>query len=160
MSSEYNELLVELQEAISELHMLKQIDGTEKLQRLQEKKIYTIQNDLQRVNNSVQLDAVDLILPYKCRTCPEKHNDEERLECYDQNYDDCKREDGNLTPLKMSIFRLAFMFFSVILIMLLFLLMTNIFSKYFTNIWGVFLGSASVTILVVLAFKKPTSQLL
>ena len=79
MSSEYNELLMELQEAISELHMLKQIEGTEKLQRLQEKKIYTIQNDLQQVNNTVQLDAVDLILPYKCRTCPEKHTDDEQI---------------------------------------------------------------------------------
>src|SRR6056297_2284582 len=155
MSSNYGEKLVELQDAINELQMLKQIEGTDKLQRLQERKIFNIHKELQNMNKSAQLSAVDAILPLKCRTCPDKTTDEERLQCFDENHETCTRDEEVLTPLKMSILKITIMFISVILGLLLFLLATNIFSKYLVDLWAIFLASFGLTLIIVFLFRQP-----
>jgi hypothetical protein len=59
-----SEKLLELQEAMQHLQMLKQI-GAEKLIMSQEKEIFNIQQDLMTMDNDASLDAVDAILPKK-----------------------------------------------------------------------------------------------
>ena len=155
-----DEKLLELQEAIQNLHLLQGMDNTEKLIEIQKKKIYRIQEDLRNMNEKINLDPVDVLLPLKCRTCPDMKTEIERFECYDENNENCQRNHEIWTPLNYSIMKIIFQFIAILLILGLFLLLTSVSLKYTTNLFVTFFISFSITLIITLVFKKPFTKIL
>ncbi|MHA1776411.1 MAG: hypothetical protein DRO88_05760 [Promethearchaeia archaeon] len=158
--ADVSEKLQELQESMQKLQLLKQI-GANNLIQEQEKEIYQIQQEIMKVNESTSLDAFEVILPKKCKFCPEKTTDEERLECYEKNYSTCKRKPPKFANiLNFNALKLFLSYIAVLALLFVFLILTNIFSTYFPdNRLLVFVFSFTGLALVVAAFWKPYRRL-
>ena len=155
-----NEKLLELQEAMQKMQLLKQI-GADRLIIRQENEIFNIQQDILSINKSTSVDIVDMVLPNRCRFCTDKKDDEEKLECYEANYNTCdKKEPAHVSLVSMSILKVTLMYISVLLVLFTFLLLTNIFFNYVDDRLIVFIISSAVVAGIVMVFWKPVKSLL
>ncbi len=155
-----NEKLQELQESMQKLQLLKQL-GAQKLILEQEKEIVDIQQDILRLDENTSVDIFEAILPKKCKFCTEQRTDEDRLECYEKNYNTCKRKAPKVANLlNFSAMKLLFGYLALLGVLFVFLLLTNIFSSYFPEQrLIVFLCAGAGLLLVVILFRKPFKQL-
>lgn len=158
--SDISEKLQELQESMQKLQMLKQL-GAEKLIIEQEKEIFQIQQEIMRMDEKTSIDAFEVLLPKKCKYCTEKRSDEERLECYETNFDSCKRKAPKIANLiSLSAMKLLVSYLAVLGLLFLFLLFTNIFMNYFPEQkLLVFVFAFTGLFLMILLFRKPFKQL-
>ena len=89
--STVDDRLMELQEMMQRLQLLKQI-GADNLVIEQEKEIHNLQQELLTMNKEASLDIIDT-LPRKCRFCTDMDTDEAKLDCYEKNFKNCKRRE-------------------------------------------------------------------
>ncbi len=152
--------LQELQESMQKLQLLKQL-GAEKLIIEQEKEIIEIQQDILKLDENTSVDIFEAVLPKKCKFCTEKRTDDERLECYEKNFDKCKRKAPKVANLlNFGAMKLLFGYLALLGVLFVFLLLTNIFSSYFPDQrLIVFLCAGAGLLLVVLLFRKPFKKL-
>lgn len=152
--------LLELQEALQKLQVLKQI-GAHNLIIKQEKEIYDIQQDILSMNENAIIDAADAILPKKCRFCTEKLTDEEKIECYEANYDKCEqKEPMHIGLLSMSVLKLVISYIALLLLLFTFLLISNILFNFIDERWIVFTLTLLIVAGIVGLFYKPMKKLL
>ncbi|MHA1585454.1 MAG: hypothetical protein ACTSVU_06575 [Promethearchaeota archaeon] len=156
-----SEKLHELQENLQYLQILKQM-GAQNLVLKQEKEIVRIQQEIMNVDKATSIDATQLVLPKKCRFCPEKTTDQERFECFEKNGKKCKvKVNTHINLVNVSIMRVVVTFFSIIALILVFLLLTNISMQYFPAYPIIsFAISAVGVILVFFALKGPMVRIL
>ncbi len=129
--SDVTEKIQELQENIQKLQILKSIGATH-LVISQEKEVYRIQKEILDIDRNQSVDIVDAILPKKCRFCEEKLTQDARLECFEKNGETCKHKPPNITNLfSIKIIRLIVTVSLIIMGLLAFLLLSNIFLGYF-----------------------------
>jgi len=88
--SDVSEKLLELQEHIQKLQLLRQI-GAEKLILEQENEVFKIQQEIMKMDSERAVEIIDFV-PQKCRFCPEQSTDEAKLECFEENQTTCKRK--------------------------------------------------------------------
>jgi hypothetical protein len=152
--------LLELQEALQKLQVLKQI-GASNLIIKQEKEIYDIQKDILSMNDSASIDAADAILPKKCRFCSEKTSDEEKIECYETNFEKCEqKEPMHIGLLSMSVLKLVISYIALLLLLFTFLLISNILFNFIDERWIVFSLTLFLVFGVIGLFYKPMKKLL
>jgi hypothetical protein len=157
-ADDYTDKLVELQEAMQRLQLLKQI-GAENLIIHQEREIFRIQQDIQKMNEDTELDIMDT-LPKKCRFCTECKTDDERLTCFDTNHETCKKKEFNPTnPISGAFLKIFLVYGLLLLNFFLFLMVSNILMLYLTQTWLVFILSAIVVGLVIVLFRQPVKSL-
>ncbi|WP_457557063.1 hypothetical protein [Candidatus Harpocratesius sp.] len=158
--ADVSEKLQELQESMQKLQLLKQL-GAERLILEQEKEIYKIQQEIMKANESTSIDAFEMILPKKCKFCTEKTTDEERLECYEKNYNTCKRKPPKVANmLSLGAVKLFLSYIAILALLFVFLLLTNIFLDYFPeNRLLVFILAFLGLSMVIIGFWKPFKRL-
>ena len=115
-----SEKIQELQENIQKLQILKSV-GADRLVIAQEKEVYRIQQEILEIDRNQPVDIVDAILPKKCRFCTEKITQDERLDCFEENGETCKRKPPSITNL----FSLKVMRFVIMASLLLLSLFTE-----------------------------------
>ena len=124
--SDISEKLHELQESMQKLTLLKQL-GAEKLILEQENEIFQIQQEILKINANTSVDIIDAILPKKCKFCVDMVTDEEKLECYEKNYNKCKKkEPKNMNLLSMNFLKVILMYLVLLGLLFAFLIITNI----------------------------------
>jgi len=157
--SDVSEKLLELQEHIQKLQLLRQL-GAEKLVLAQENEVYKIQQDIMKLDGETKADLIDFV-PQKCRFCPEQPTDEKKLECFEENQTTCKRKPpSSVGFLNLNILKVAMQFVVLIGVLVTFLILTNIFINYFPeDRLLVLLLSGSGLLLVVLIFRKSITTL-
>jgi hypothetical protein len=154
-----SEKLVELQEAVQKLQLLKQI-GAETLALKQEKEIFKIQEEIRGMNEDSSLDVVDTI-PRKCRFCTVHKTDDERLMCFEENYKTCKQQEPPpMNAMSASFLKILFLYGILLLSMLCFLLLSNILFLYIDNRLVVFIMAFVVVGSISILFRKPISNLI
>jgi hypothetical protein len=151
-NSDVNDRIIELNEAMQKLQILKQI-GAENLVIEQEKEIYHIQQDILHLNKDTTVEAVDL-LPKKCRFCMSLENEEDRLECSEKNSKTCK----NREPVTMGLITAAFLkvlliYGMLLLLLLTFSLLTDILFKFLDDKVLVFIIAFAIVGCVVVLFR-------
>lgn len=153
-----SEKLVELQEAVQKLQILKQI-GAETLALKQEKEIFKIQEEIRGMNEDSSLDVVDTI-PRKCRFCTVHKTDDERLMCFEENYKTCKQQEPPpMNAMSASFLKVLLLYGVILLSMLSFLLLSNILFLYIDNRIFVFMISFIAVGTMTLLFRKPIGNL-
>ena len=157
--SDVSEKLLELQEHVQKLQLLRQL-GAEKLILEQENEVYKIQQEIMDLDSNASVALLDFV-PQKCRFCPEQSTDEAKLECFEANNTTCKRKPpSSVGFLNLNILKVILQFVVMIGVLVTFLILTNIFINYFPDDrLLVLLLSASGLILVVLIFRKPVKSL-
>lgn len=157
--SDVSEKLLELQEHIQKLQLLRQL-GAEKLILAQENEVYKIQQDIMTLDQETPVEMMDFV-PQKCRFCPEKSTDEAKLECFEANNTTCKRKPpSSVGFLNVNILKVVLQFVVMIGVLVTFLILTNIFINYFPeDRLLVLLLSGGGLLLVVLLFTKPIKSL-
>lgn len=150
--------LAELQEAIQKLQMLKQL-GAENLVIEQEKAIFSIQKEIMELNRDTSMDPVDY-LPKKCRYCDLCKTDEERLDCSEKNLRTCKqREPPNMSLLTMGFLKVLLLYGVVLLLLLTFSLLADVFIKFIEDKVIVFVITSLVLVGIILLFRSPFMNL-
>ena len=156
----YGEKLLELQEMMQKIQLLKQI-GAEKLVMEMEMQIFKVQQDILQINQDVAIDPVDLILPKKCKFCTEMTGEEDRLLCFEKNGETCKNKPpANMGLLSTAILRVGLMYAILVMGLFTFLILTNIFFTYIDSQFAVFMISAVILAAIFILFKGPVKQVL
>ncbi len=156
--STVDDRLMELQEMMQRLQLLKQI-GADNLVIEQEKEIHNLQQELLTMNKEASLDIIDT-LPRKCRFCTDMDTDEAKLDCYEKNFKNCKRREVSSIGSTISvILKVVMGYVIVIILILIFSLITDVLFQYLTDKVEIFVIAGIFIILIVLLFRKPMSQL-
>lgn len=157
--SDLDEKLQELQESIQRLTLLKQI-GAENLVNQQEKEVFRIQQDLLGLNKDAPLDIIDTI-PKKCRFCDTMKTDDERLECYEKNFQTCKkRESLGIGLVSSSFFKVFIAYAALLLLILTFSMLVDVFFKLTEDKTIVFATAAGVLFVIIILFRAPFKALM
>jgi hypothetical protein len=150
--------LIELQENIQKLQLLKQI-GAKKLILRQEREIFKIQEQLRRIDGEIPLELLD-ILPRKCQFCTDYASDDDRLTCFESSYKECKKKDiPQIGSIETGFLKILLLFGMLIITLLCFMLISNILFKFLEERLVVFLITLGIVSIIVLVFLKPVMRM-